>query len=221
MQSEFWHNAWGNNKTGWQQSRVNSRLQRFWPDLGMATGASVLVPLCGDSIDMAWLLEQGYQVVGAELSRKAVEQFFDTHGLTPDRTQSGEHTLYGCDNLRIFCGDFLTLQTGQTGPLDAVYDRAATVAMPDALRGRYAAQLQALLAPGTPLILISMSYDQDKMKGPPFSVPAQDVRRIYEQGFTIEVLGGASGPEILGNLADRGLDELEETVYKLVRKAPA
>ncbi len=34
------------------------------------------MPLCGKTRDIWWLLESGYRVVGAELSRVAVEQLF-------------------------------------------------------------------------------------------------------------------------------------------------
>ncbi|XP_071502611.1 probable thiopurine S-methyltransferase [Diadema antillarum] len=36
----------------------------------------IFVPLCGKSADMRWLWEQGHFVVGVEISRKAITEFF-------------------------------------------------------------------------------------------------------------------------------------------------
>jgi Thiopurine S-methyltransferase (TPMT). len=35
----------------------------------------VLVPLCGKSLDMDWLLDAGYKVFGIELSNIAIQAF--------------------------------------------------------------------------------------------------------------------------------------------------
>lgn len=237
MQNEFWHNAWEKGDPGWRQAKVNSRLKRFWPQMNLLPGQRVFVPLCGDSIDLLWLVEQGFKVVGVELSELAVRRFFADNKLQYNLTVVGEHQLYtglvtgqnagadhedvhstSDDSLQIICGDIFTLEAATLGDCAAIYDRAATVAMPSELRIKYAAHIKTLVQPGTQVMLIGMSYDQSKMKGPPFSVSNDNVNNLFADAFEIDVLGRSSGPEILGNLADRGLDTLEETVYKMTRK---
>jgi thiopurine S-methyltransferase len=56
------------------------------------------------------------------------------------------------------------------------------------------------------------------MKGPPFSVPDSDVHKLLGPYFEVEQLAHSSGPDRLGNLADRGLDTMEEHVYRITRK---
>lgn len=237
MHNEFWHNAWEKGDPGWRQAKVNSRLKRFWPEMNLVPGQRVLVPLCGDSIDLLWLVEQGFKVVGVELSELAVRRFFADNELQYNLTVMGEHQLYtglvsrqtaGVDpegaqeaiesGLQIVCGDIFTLDAAKLGSVAAIYDRAATVAMPSELRSKYASHIQSLVQPGTQVLLISMFYDQSKMNGPPFSVSGDNVNNLFADGFEIDVLGSANGPDILGNLADRGLDTLEEVVYKMTRK---
>ncbi len=41
----------------------------------------VFVPLCGKSIDMLWLVQQGFAVTGCEISELAVEQFFTENSI--------------------------------------------------------------------------------------------------------------------------------------------
>src|SRR5690606_31845898 len=65
------------------------------------------------------------------------------------------------------------------GAFDAIYDRAAIVALPQAMRDAYAAHCQGLLEPGARILMITIFYDQSAMEGPPFSVDDETVRRLY------------------------------------------
>jgi thiopurine S-methyltransferase len=76
MDPDFWHERWKTNQIGFHQGEINHCLVRYWPSLGLKTGGRVLVPLCGKSRDMFWLLEQGFAVTGIEISPIAVEAFF-------------------------------------------------------------------------------------------------------------------------------------------------
>ena len=55
----------------------------YWPRLELASDAPVFVPLCGKSLDMVWLAQQGHRVIGAELSQRAIDDFFAERGLAP------------------------------------------------------------------------------------------------------------------------------------------
>ncbi|MBX2823089.1 MAG: hypothetical protein KTR33_00080 [Gammaproteobacteria bacterium] len=142
---------------------------------------------------------------------------------------------YRSERLRLISGDFLQLQAGQLGPIDAFYDRAATVALPPPIRARYAAMLASIIDsvktgrdtagemnPGSRLsgLLISMDYDQNQMSGPPFSVPDTEIHNLYGEAFELVKLGSAEGPEILGSLKERGLTTLQESVFKLDGRIP-
>ncbi|MGD8547546.1 MAG: thiopurine S-methyltransferase, partial [Thiohalophilus sp.] len=72
MEPDFWHERWENNLIGFHSNEVNPYLRTHWSKLSLEPAARVLVPLCGKSLDLIWLAEQGYQVVGVELSPIAV-----------------------------------------------------------------------------------------------------------------------------------------------------
>ena len=110
------------------------------------------------------------------------------------------------------------MDKSQTADVAAVYDRAALIAMPPELRQKYVEQLAQLTPADVSGILISMNYDPSKMKGPPFSIIDSEARRLLEPHFGVEVIAHSLGPDRLGNLADRGLDTLEEHVYRITRK---
>ena len=62
MEPDFWHQRWQQNQIGFHQSEVNPYLRKYWQALAIAAPARILVPLCGKSLDLLWLAEQGYQV---------------------------------------------------------------------------------------------------------------------------------------------------------------
>ena len=89
MQPEFWHKKWASNQIGFHLPEVNPYLQRHWPELRSRQTARVLVPLCGKSLDLAWLAGRGHQVLGVELSEKAIEDFFSEHQIEPQISEQG------------------------------------------------------------------------------------------------------------------------------------
>lgn len=70
MEPEFWHKRWSSNQIGFHLPEVNPYLQRFWPQLGLAQGSRVLVPLCGKSLDLLWLADQGIRCWGWSCRKK-------------------------------------------------------------------------------------------------------------------------------------------------------
>src|SRR5690606_23041648 len=65
------------------------------------------------------------------------------------------------------------------GTITAFYDRAAIVALPPELRPRYAEHLRTLAGEGAPGLVITFEYPQERMAGPPFSVPEDELRRHF------------------------------------------
>src|SRR5690606_2248365 len=125
----------------------------------------------------AWLLEQGCRVAGVELSEAAITELFRALEVEPAGSRAGDMLHYSAPGINIWIGDVFRLSAPQLGPVDAVYDRAALVALPGDVRADYARHLMALAA--VPQLLITYEYDQSLMEGPPFSVSEQEVRRLY------------------------------------------
>lgn len=209
MEADFWLKKWKVNEIGFHKAEANPLLVDHLPALGLAKGARVFVPLCGKTLDIPWLLAQGMCVAGAELSAIAVEQLFDSMGVTPDVTDAGSLKRYSAEGVDIFAGDIFDLTAEELGAIDAVYDRAALVALPDEMRARYAAHL-AMITQKAQQLVICFEYDQSKMNGPPFSVSPAEVERVHGAAYTLKVLH--QGP-MTGGL--KGVVEAEETVWLL------
>ncbi|GBQ49302.1 thiopurine S-methyltransferase [Komagataeibacter sucrofermentans DSM 15973] len=184
MDEAFWQAKWERGEIGFHESRPNALLTRYLPTLRLPAGARVFVPLCGMSLDIHWLLAQGYAVVGCELSRIAVTRLFAALGLVPHVTPLGALDRFEAGKLCVFVGNILDLTPTQLGAVDGVYDRAALIALPAPLRVAYASHLVALTH-AAPQLLICLEYDPSCRAGPPFPVDETMVRAYYAPTFTI------------------------------------
>lgn len=217
MQHEFWQSRWARNEIGFHQQSVNPGLQRNWPGLGLPEESQVLVPLCGKSLDMLWLAQWGYHVLGVELAERAAVDFFTELGVTPQVTEDGALRRYSFERLEILQGDFFDVTAEQVAGCSALYDRAALIALPPDLRADYAAHLQRILPPRSRGLLVTLEYPQAEMDGPPFTVLATEVHELFAEDWEVteverlDVL--AESPKFL----KRGVGHLDEVVFTLRR----
>lgn len=218
MHADFWHARWTSNEIGFHQHAVNHHLQMFWRHVAPARGDVVFVPLCGKSLDMLWLAEQGWRVVGVEVSPIAVNAFFEENGLeaVSGREDGLAYREHGA--IRIYCADYFGLTPAHLSNAAAVYDRASLIALPPDMRPRYVQHLARLLPSGARILLITMEYPEGEMQGPPFAVEEDEVRALYSAEFDIQRLLQRDILAENPRFQARGLGRLEEKVYLLVRR---
>ena len=212
MEESFWHQKWERNEIAFHQRESNPLLVKYFGDLSLPQRSRVFVPLCGKTRDIHWLLSQGYQVAGAELSQLAVEQLFADLGVEPNITAVDSLSLHSANNVDIFVGDIFGLSGNLLGQIDAIYDRAALVAFPEPMRDRYAVHLVDI-TDHAPQLLISYEYDQRLLNGPPFSISDDEVIRRYQESYNLKLLAKV---EVEGGL--KGRCAATENVWLLNRK---
>ena len=214
MEPAFWHRKWADNQIGFHQAEASPYLQRYWPALGLAAGSRVLVPLCGKSLDLAWLAGQGHRVLGVELSRRAVEDFFLEHGLAAQVSQHGAFEVWRSGDVELWCGDVFALQAEDVVDCAGLYDRAALIALPAPMRERYCALLSTVMPVGGKGMLVTLDYEQALLAGPPFSVGDAEVRQGFA-GWRIEALEANELIEESPKFQQAGMASLLERVYRL------
>lgn len=210
MEASFWKARWEANQIGFHEADVHPMLVAHGARLG--TAGTVFVPLCGKSNDMAWLHAQGLAVSGIELSDIAVQAFFSEHHLDAEHARIDSYDEYRASGYRLLCGDFFALTRDILGSFDAVYDRAALIALPPAMRRDYAATLSTLAAPGTRMLLVTVQYDDGVITPPPFAVSEEEVMSLYSASWDIEDLGTRA--------ADVKGQPGREKAFHLVRRGP-
>jgi len=217
MEHGFWQARWDNDQLGFHLPFVHPILKRNLASFELSAGARVLLPLCGKTLDIGWLLDQGHRVIGAELSEIAVAQLFEGLGAEPSvkAWRGGQRWQHA--GLTVFQGDIFQLTAQDLGPVDLVYDRAALVALPSAMRPVYAEQILAL-SDAAPQLLITFEYDPAEKNGPPFPVLPAEIERHYATRYVLEELSRKDVLQASLNFREAGVTRFVEVGWALSPK---
>lgn len=210
-----WNEFWEKNDTPFHLSTVNPRLEKFFPQLTLEGNETILVPLCGKSVDLMWLANKGFSVIGVELSPIACEAFFKEQKLTFSKKQLGNFICYQGDSISIYCGDIFNLQKQQLPPISLIYDRAALIALPPEIRKKYTQHLSEFLKTGMQILLLCIE-STDNFVGPPYAVSKDEITMLY-QNFQITELSRESEKSIEPHLIEKGYRKMETVVYLLTK----
>jgi len=217
MHIEFWKDRWKAGQIGFHLPEVNPYLTDYWDKLNAEEGAVVLVPLCGKSLDMAWLASKQYGVLGVECSQKAIEEFFQEQQLTYKTGDLNSFKVHNSYNINLLEGDFFSLNKDILEDIEFVYDRASLVALPEPMRKQYVDLLIKSLPEKVSILLVTIEYDQSLMSGPPFSVSESEVERLYKPHFLVEIIHEADVLNDQPRFKEKGLNKMIERVYKISR----
>jgi thiopurine S-methyltransferase len=224
MQKEFWQQKWQSNQIGFHLDQAHPLLQKFHQQT-FAETTSVFVPLCGKTKDLIYLCNNQYQVIGNELSRTAVYDFYqENFDISPqqlaellpiesEKVDNDKPVAIEYAESRIYLGDFFQLNETDLCNVTGIYDRAALVALPKEMRKDYVSHLKKLLPKAT-LLLITLEYEQALMSGPPFSVTESEVNQL----FSFAKIVNLSRKDIIEKeprFKSKGLTYFIESVYQI------
>ena len=194
MNPEFWQTRWQEKRIGFNQPQVNPLLVKYFSELNLSFDSRIFAPLCGKSIDMVWLVHQGFDVVGIELVESAAQEFFIEQAISYTVIEHSKQTDIKCyqgeiagRTIDLWVADIFTLSADDIGHVDAVYDRAALIAMPAELRTQYSQQV-INLSQNAPQLLLTLNYDQNERAGPPFSISQEQVQQYYGNDYQMNKL---------------------------------
>ena len=227
---KFWEEqCWSQGVTPWHLSQPHGFLTSNYNNLLHGQPASelrILVPLCGKSVDLIWLKNQGFgEVIGVEGVRRAIETFSSeseipllegTYKNTDIKSFSSED-----GRLCILMMDFFTLDHPTlNGSFDCVWDRASIVAILPEHRPLYAATMQRLLKKSFRYLMNTVEYDQNLMMGPPFSVPKSSIDSVFASFCRIVSLersgDNTSGHQV--SIKDQPMADMTRCLYLLTPK---
>lgn len=212
MQSSFWINKWENQEIGFHLEKPHPLLEKYY-ELIFQDHKSILLPLCGKSKDLTYLAKRKFDVVGCELSPLAVGDFFSENSLQPLFCKLQQFNIYTYGNIKVMQGDFFEMESSIVSPCTAIYDRAALIALPPLMRRQYVTHLKNLL-PEAEMLLITLSYDQSCMDGPPFSVDEEEVGEIFDFAEVVRLYHKNIIEKEL-KFKQNGLSYLYETAYHI------
>ena len=217
MHPDFWLDRWRANRIGVQRDTPLPLLVRHWPGLGLPAGSRVCVPLCGKSLDMVWLAEQGHRVLGIELATLAIEQFFDERGLSPHVRPGPGGIHYRAGPWELVAGDAFAIPADLLADCAGVYDRGALIALPSDMRATYARTTWRRLPAGCRGLLVTLEYPPHEKQGPPFPVDEDEVRVRFGSEWEVALL---ERRDILAgepSFQAEGVTALSTAAYRLQR----
>lgn len=223
METEYWLKRWREGRTGWHRPAVMPLLAQHWPALNVPRGSRVLVPLCGKSLDMLWLAQQGMRVLGVDVSPIAIESFLAENRLHARTRSTAEGMVYEVTNapgeIQIINGDAFALDPATVAECNALYDRAALIAMPVSMRRRLVEELYMQLPAGSAGLLITLVYPANEMQGPPFSVDDAEVHDLFDKQWQVDRLESRDILASQPSFSEQGVSALHTGVYALTRRA--
>ena len=123
---------------------------------------------------------------------------------------------YSAERYTLLAASIFALTARDLGRVDAVFDRAALVALDPADRIAYADQMRSVVPSGAKTLLLTFDYEQSQMDGPPFAVSPDEVGRLFREGFAVEHLETRDAME--PRFRQRGLSTLTESAFSLTRQ---
>ena len=218
MQTKDWLERWDQNRIGFHEAEVNAFLKQYFSLFKINPGDDIFMPLCGKAQDIAWLAQQGFGVIGIELSPIAIEAFFSEQELDFQTFESERFILRKSGNISLYQGDYFDLQAADLASCKMVYDRASLIAIDASNRSRYCRQMMSLVAADAEMLVITLDYDQAQMEGPPFAVPEVELVQHYQNAYQIDRLDEHDALAEKPRWREQGLTRLTEVAYQLSKK---
>ena len=214
MDNTFWIKKWQVNEIGFHLPDVHPLLQKYYSGI-FSPRKPVFVPLCGKTKDLSFFQLAGNDVLGVDLSEIAAKDFFSEHyadiQVIANETVSNSFVSYQQNNIEILVGDIFNLTPRQLDGFRHIYDRAALIALPKAIRGKYISLLKRLM-PRANMLLITLDYQQGKIDGPPFSVNTDEVNELFWFA-RVELLHANNIIEYEPKFKSRGLEYFNQKAY--------
>jgi thiopurine S-methyltransferase len=182
------------------------------------------------------------EVIGVEGIRMALEDFAKEQpqlDISPilqeeEGVKSEEETKFEYfqgQNILLMKGDFFALNEQSTrGKVDSIWDRASMIAIHPSLREAYINVLHQVLKPGGTILLVTLERrtgtEEGRALGPPFSIPEEEVRRLYESQPWVESISliqerdeFARNPENYNErFRSSGVTSMFELVFKITKR---
>lgn len=215
MEKEFWLTKWEAKEITWDQQDPNPFLLEYFGHFNLQPGSRIFVPLCGKNIDMLWLANQGYQVIGVDLSLKACQLFFSEYQIPYEQSKKGQFEVLTSEKITLLAGDFFDLDRTLLGEVEGVYDRAALVALPLETRAQYALKMIDLMPPYAQMLIVTLDFDQAQIPGPPFSVSGFEIQKLFGERFHLLALYNQPFLDIPPHLCAKGLNQAQTLVFRL------
>lgn len=216
MSNQLWQQMWKDNQIAFHQSNITPLLQRHFLSLNLRKPSRILVPLCGKSLDMTWLMNMGHHVVGIELSPIAIKTYFSELGVKPKRDRIGKFIRWRHGNCELWCGDVFDLSTLNLQRDHLLYDNASLTCFPQDIRQSYVDHFHRCLPLECNILLSTTeSHEGDSLLS--HLKIDQEIARLYQTNYQVSLLAGETRIQQDPSFPDAKHEEFCDKLYLISR----
>jgi thiopurine S-methyltransferase len=161
---------------------------------------------------MDLLADDGYHVIGVELSKIAIEAYFEARKVKPSREKRGRFIIWRERNVEIWCGDIFDLTKKELGDIRMLYDCASLTAFSPDSRPHYVEHFHEKLSQQSKILLMTTESPDEHQSNSALSIDPE-VRTLYEMNYDIQLLHGQDSLLIDPEYPDEPMSMMEEKVY--------
>ncbi|MCA9691914.1 MAG: methyltransferase domain-containing protein [Nannocystaceae bacterium] len=175
MSARDWDQRYVDGDLPWDTGHPDPHLVAQWAEL-VPTPARVLEVGCGTGTNAIWLAERGCEVVGVDVSARAIQ-----HAMTK--------TAAAGVRVALSVANFLTDDAIPAGAFDLVFDRGVFHVFDAAAdRARFAERVARALAPGGQWLCVAGSTEGPKRDHGPPRRSARDITEAVEPHLSLASL---------------------------------
>nr|XP_019928884.2 thiopurine S-methyltransferase [Crassostrea gigas] len=197
MTVETWKDCWKTPDVEFHNPDLNELFIKYHQRMLTRPGMRIFVPLCGKAVEMKWLLDHGYKVVGLEVAPVPCKAFFEENGIPYDVKEMagipGEKYESLDHNMIIYSCDFFRFTVDICGEFDGIWDSGGLNAMAVEDREAYIHVIRGLMGKGC--INLTEFVNFDKSMTDEKSMTKEELEKAFGEGFTVEDVKKIEAPE--------------------------
>lgn len=169
LNSDYWENRYKNKQTGWDAGKITTPIKDYIDQL-TDKSIKILIPGCGNSYELEYLLQKGFQ---------------NTYVLdyTKIPLENLKKRILNCPEQQLILADFFE----HDNQYDLILEQTFFCAIDPDLRNQYAQKTNSLLKPNGKIAGLLFQFPLTEA-GPPFGGSKKEYYDLFSPFFTIKTL---------------------------------
>lgn len=182
--SNFWEERYQQGNTGWDLGEPAPPLVRFLQSSEAPPPGKTAVLGCGRGYDALLFASYGFEVVGFDFARSAIQDALNNQQLLTNQSL----IIKGFGNYlptkaQFLERDIFRLSSEFLGQFDYVVEHTCFCAISPDQRSNYVELVESILKPDGQLF--GLFFTHSRPGGPPFGITPTEIRRYFQEKFQI------------------------------------